>query len=126
MDDQVLRFIRKVWPLQIVVKTTEMTERLVELAFAVPARFTDAITLLQHRLVRASDHVPGSLFYQIDERIVEDHSPALVDLLWRILPASSTLWGDGIETLIQRLDLPSSTPQYETLVELLRRAKYRL
>jgi hypothetical protein len=126
MDDQVLRFIDKVWPLQSVVKTAEMTARLVGLALAIPARFTEAVTLLQRRLVRTSDHVPGSHFYQIDERIVEDHSPALVDLLWRILPARSTLWGDGIETLIHGLEVDPSAPEHETLAELRRRAKYRL
>ncbi|UIF88726.1 hypothetical protein [Cupriavidus sp. UYPR2.512] len=126
MDDQALRFIDKVWPLQSIVRTTEMTARLVGLALAIPARFTEAVTLLQRRLVQASDRVPGSLFYQIDERIVADHCPALVDLLWRILPNSSTLWGDGIENLIQRLEVEPSAPEHETLAELRRRAKYRL
>ena len=124
-DDQVLLFIENVWPLQKVVKTASMTEGLVALAFALPSRFSDVIQLLKPKLVSVSKGLSVVGLGLVDKRIVTEHSSALIELLWQVLPPSTSSWTHGIEELIDQLKALAATSGNAKLLELHRKAKYR-
>jgi hypothetical protein len=123
-DGQVLYFLEKVWPLQKIVKNAHMTARLVDLAFAVPGRFSEAVKLIVPKVVVAPREL-SMRYHMVDERVVQNHGPALVDLLWQTLPTTASMWPDDVDHLLTKLQMLPSLCESARLSTLLRRSKYR-
>ncbi|WP_244789390.1 SIR2 family protein [Cupriavidus pauculus] len=123
-EDQVLYFLEKVWPLQKIVKNARMTARLVDLAFAVSDRFSEAVKLIVPKVVVAPREL-SMRYYKVDERVVQNHGPALVELLWQTLPTTASMWPDDVDHLLTELQKLPTMIGSAKLSTLLRRSKYR-
>jgi len=122
-DEQVLPFLRRVWPLQRSVRTSVSASALMNLAFDVPQRWFDIV--VEAIAPRLSEVDTGAMTGILDEAalpgFVRDHASALLTLLWAVLAEDPARWPYGADKYVQQLSGHSAVADDARLIELQRR-----
>lgn len=122
---RVLRFLEKVWPRQLFVKTPDDSDRLMRLAFAEPRNFAEISEAVLPLLVRIDkDHVVLSGLLERGKEgpeIVARHPERVLDLLHAALPAKASSWPRDFGATLDRIaDARPALERDERLIELRR------
>jgi len=122
-DEEVLPFLRRVWPLQRSVRTTASSSALLTLAFDVPQRWFNAVvaTIAPHLTTVDTGAMMGVLDETKLPGFVRDHADAVLTLLWAILAEDATRWPYGADVYLRHLNGHAEVADDERLIELQRR-----
>lgn len=103
-SDKRFEFLSIVWPRQRQAKTSQVSARLCDLAFADPAAFPRLVDLIIP-LVTTVDRTTLrlSLLRREGENIVDRHPASVLTLLHAVLPENAAVWPYDIEHAIDRI-----------------------
>lgn len=106
LRERLVSFLTKVWPRQRALRNPEMSARLADLAFAVPALFPDIVEVILPMLVPVKGESLRISYAVLDPCIPAEHPGALLDLLWAILDEDAASWphkaGSALELLAEQ------------------------
>lgn len=120
--DQLLPFLRDVWPRQLAVRTPRTSGSLVDLALAMSDRFPEIVAFILPRLGPAG-RVSAQMTPLIDVEtgLATQHPKPLLDLLWTVLPIDTGSWPYEIGKVLDALSEQEETRDDARLLELRRR-----
>jgi hypothetical protein len=99
-----LEFLKKVWPLQLSVRTPEVIDRLCSLAFADGAHFSDLADAVLPLVSNADgSHVTMPFIHDTNETVTQNHSEKVLALLAAVLPNQVRRWPYGVDKTLERL-----------------------
>lgn len=124
--EQIIPFLRNVWPRQSAVKNPRTSGRLVDLALGMPHRFPEIVEAILPRLGPiAGASVRIGPFLDIEEGIAATHPRHLLDLLWAVLPEDPWTWPYETGRALDALAEQDTVRDDSRLAELRRRAEQR-
>ena len=94
------------WPRQASIKSAILSDRMLDLALKFRGSFPEIVQALLPLITRVS---PQSFsLYRIgrevdDDGRLEPDPPALLDLLWAVLPEKASEWPYGADLVVERL-----------------------
>lgn len=102
--DDLLEFLRDVWPKQKSLRTGKMSARLVELALAQKEKFPQVAEIVATLVTKVGDDrifIPE--LRKSDETIAGQHPTAMLAILYAVLPDDKSRWPYGAETALSAL-----------------------
>lgn len=103
-SEDLVEFLRKVWPKQKSLRTSKMSARLVELALAQKDKFPEIAEIVATLVTKVGD---DRLFIpelrKSDETIAGQHPTAMLTLLYAVLPDDKSRWPYGAEAALSVL-----------------------
>nr|VFK54851.1 MAG: SIR2-like domain-containing protein [Candidatus Kentron sp. TUN]VFK60063.1 MAG: SIR2-like domain-containing protein [Candidatus Kentron sp. TUN] len=108
--DQLLEFLRNVWPRQKITRTPITSEQLCRIAFSNVPRFPEIAEIILPLLteipwIKQDYYSIRSFLKSEDEDSVIKHYPDQTrDILYAVLPDDKTRWPDSVEEILKRID----------------------
>lgn len=120
--DLLVPFLTRVWPRQRDVRTEVVTTALIQLAFALPERFSEIVDIITPALSSSRQTSWGyHLFIEKKSEIIAERFPStLLKLLGIILADDSSFWPHGAHDLLLKLADQKEIEADPRLKELLR------
>jgi hypothetical protein len=121
-----VEFLASVWPMQLVVRSSSMSDNLVDLILGNPSRLSTLFQAARPALTHLSKN-SLALFKLKDEDKFEqiDSHSALIDMLLITLPEDANEWPYGTESVVDRLSTMAAFAADRRLIELRRRVANR-
>jgi hypothetical protein len=125
--NRLLPFLERVWPRQLSARTARTSDRLVDMALAIPDRFPEIVQSILPRLVpfMGGSLRTNKLLSDADGSIFKNHPKDLLALFYAILPEDRIAWPYETNKILTRLSEQSETRDDPRLADLLRREQRR-
>ncbi|MCP3667431.1 MAG: hypothetical protein GY696_33885 [Gammaproteobacteria bacterium] len=116
------QLLANVWPRQISAKSSRISERLCDLAFAIEERFAELVDILVPLLTNVEhDHLILPHLRKSRDGIVDNYPKKMIDILYAVLPKNARGWPhDSGETLTRILEADNSLSDDKKFIELKR------